>query len=48
MEKYDFDNYQIQDYIKYNYVYSIECSCINGKIICVLTYEVKSIEKYFK
>lgn len=46
MEKYDFDNYQIQDYIKYNYVYGIECSCINGKIICVLTYEVKSIEKY--
>jgi hypothetical protein len=46
IKKYDPYDYQIQDYINYNYVYGVECSCINGIIISVLTYEIKSIEKY--
>lgn len=45
LKKYDPIDYQIQDLIKYEYVYGVNCCCDSGKILSVLCYKIKSLLK---
>ncbi len=38
LNEYPPDTYQIQKFINYNYIYGINCSCVEGKVIGIYTY----------
>lgn len=42
LPKYDPKDYQIQKFIDFDYLYGVDCSCINGKIIGVYSYTKKN------
>ena len=47
IDKYDSDDYQIQDVIQTKHIYGINCSCINGEIVGTFTFLKESSNTLF-
>lgn len=45
IKKYDPKIYQIQNFINFKYVYGVNCACVNGHIVGIYCYKVKSLLK---